>query len=149
MDGRMTDVEMDELVETVIAAMRPVVRNAVERALAVGSHRMRDNILKAAGAPIVAYQHTGETVQAGPENDDDDEPDDRRRAPRGLLQTLLAKVLGENPGLVLSDVETKVLALDDRLARRSIYGELRRKEGELYHRQGSAWYLGPGKVEAT
>lgn len=69
----------------------------------------------------------------------------RRRAPRGLIPSLIKQVLSETPGQKLKQIEDRVIELDGRVARRSIYGELTLHEGRFYRREGgpreSRWYL--------
>jgi hypothetical protein len=66
-----------------------------------------------------------------------------KRAPRGLVQTTIAKVIVESPGLSITDYEGMVLALEPEVSAKSIGNELRRGEGTKYKRDrpnGNRWF---------
>lgn len=64
------------------------------------------------------------------------------RAPKGLLDEVLDKVLRESPGLSQDEVEQRVLTADSRIAAKSVYNKLRHyeKTGRKYRRKDGLWY---------
>lgn len=131
-----TDIEND-LVARTGSTIREAIRKAYQRGYVDGGNAMRENILKAAGAPMpVATTNLDALVET------------KRRAPKGLLQETLIKVLSKTPhGLSQKALEKEVLASEPLIAQRSIYGELNRKRGDLYDFRDGKWLLLAGKAD--
>lgn len=64
-----------------------------------------------------------------------------RRAPKGLLTSVLTKVIADHPGSTVQELERLMPSYDDRVSPKSVGNELRRGEGERYVRDGTLWYL--------
>lgn len=63
------------------------------------------------------------------------------RAPRGLLQKVVAEVLREEAGLSGFTIAERAVKLDPRISERSVGGELRRNNGIFYRKEGRGWHL--------
>ncbi|MEN6630451.1 MAG: hypothetical protein ABFC42_12495 [Sulfuricella sp.] len=64
------------------------------------------------------------------------------RAPRGLAEELLDRILSERPGLTQQEVEDAVVAADSRISPKSVYNRLRdyERKGKKYRRKEGRWY---------
>lgn len=70
-----------------------------------------------------------------------EERSDRRKAPKGLIETITKRILNEHPGLRLSDLEVVVLDADPRIAKKSVYNHLNANRETLYRHENGHWYL--------
>ncbi len=130
-------IDIGDLISESMSGIRDALREAYERGYRDGGAAMRDNILRAAGAPEPIKDYGRDVPKALPS-----EADGKRRAPRGILQETVISVLAmKSDGVPLRDIEDAVLSIAPTVARRSVYGELRRKRGELYELRGDKWYL--------
>lgn len=72
-----------------------------------------------------------------------------KRAPRGLVGDVMAKMLTDHPGKSIADYEAMLEDYDDRVAIKSIGNELRRLEDEVYSRDDrGGWHLISNKETA-
>jgi len=137
-------------VNDLIAQTSAAIREAFARGFAAGGAAMRDNILKAAGAPL-ANQPT--SLRA---NDVHllppivTRPTLKQRAPRGSVSALVNRILDEKPGLSTGNLGEAVAALDNRISPSSVSNELRRYESVRYRKEGRGWFLiGNAEKEAA
>lgn len=65
-----------------------------------------------------------------------------RRAPKGLVDDVLEMVLKASPGLTQEQVETAVVAMDHRIAVKSVYNKLRawERQNRRFRRHKGLWY---------
>lgn len=116
--------------------MSALIEQAYRRGYADGGNAMRDNILKAAGAPFAGAPAAMIAAEVKPVQDDD-----KARAPRGLVRELVKRVLGESPGLAAGEIGERAARLDPRVSPTSASVELRRLEGQLYRIEDGRWFL--------
>jgi hypothetical protein len=64
-----------------------------------------------------------------------------KRAPKGLLTSVLSQALRDNPGATAQELEQRLPSYDARVSPKSVGNELRRGENERYRRSGGLWYL--------
>ncbi|WP_439476526.1 hypothetical protein [Brevundimonas sp.] len=140
--------------------LEALIRDAYEAGFREGGLAMRDHILQAANAPVsikagAVQMATTVTPRASLDLDTGTSglwpdkvpvtPDARRkatRAPRGLVRAAVAEVLRQQPGLSITEIEERVVALHPEIARKSIGNQLRHFEDDLYRREGKYnWFL--------
>lgn len=138
----LSEEKIDELLEEPV---RVAIRKAFEIGYQIGSQAVVDVILTGVsrfGDPLQqppvhrhlvaesgAFELTGEMVAA-------------TRAPRGLVDDVLEQVLRERPGMTQEEVEAAVVAVDDRIAPKSVYNKLRswEKQERRFRRHLGKWY---------
>jgi hypothetical protein len=131
-------MQIDKLVNAIMADLRPAVEKAIKTAYENGEADMRNrlmHVLKVESLPahIAATTGTAEPVAA---------PKDQVRAPRGEVGKLITEVLNEEDGLRAVTVEHRVLQRNNRIASKSVGNELRRFKDEKYRQDGRRrWFL--------
>lgn len=63
------------------------------------------------------------------------------RAPKGLVGDLIDQVLTDSPGLIGVDIQNKVVAIDGRIASKSVGNTLRRFKDKKYRKDRKKWFL--------
>jgi hypothetical protein len=137
------------------AEVQKLIDDAFQRGLQEGAERARKSILAAAD---VAFQSGGPTILGDPHGfaavrwtapglpHKPCAPDlftpPRSRAPKGLIDEILERVLGLCPGMTIAEVEKAVVNEDARIAAKSVFNRLRHLEkhtGE-FKRVEKRWY---------
>ncbi len=130
-----------------IAGIEQLLKAAYDQGVQDGIER----IVAAARAPIgendggtSAQQST--SLQVG----DDVKAEVVRRAPRGLVPKVVARMLEDHPGKVIVEYEQMIDNYDSRVSEKSIGNELRRHEGKKYRRnEEGEWFPMSGNKEAA
>ncbi|HWV13206.1 MAG TPA: hypothetical protein VN110_07900 [Sphingobium sp.] len=126
---------MDDIIEQ----MRKAVEDAYQRGLRDGRSEVRTKVLAALGGPVEAVPEEAPTERfiAAP----------RRRAPRGLTEAVLSRVLDDTIALPLEEVQRRAVSLDRRVSEKTIYNELNRRE-QFFRDHNGRWRLRrPGDVD--
>lgn len=137
----MVRSDLSDLEDAVRKELAGSIREAVQAAYARGYNDARRAILEATNIPEL--ERAPAPAQT-PDSGGSTESGQPKRAPRGLVPSVIQKVLREMPGTELADLEKIVPEKDDRIAVRSVGNELRRREGTAYERDepgGTKWYL--------
>jgi hypothetical protein len=131
----------------ILSRLKGLVEDAFQRGYKQGAADMRESIMRAAsvGPESVSQPAPARTVSAAHKPTVDMRYSDR--APRGLVGKLIDKVLVEHPGLPIFRIEKRVIAMDERVAVKSIGNELRRLKGKKYRQDGRIWFLIDQSVE--
>jgi len=125
----MSDDEIDAIIEALRPHIRNAVRDALGRAYTAGEESMRQTILKAASRPGVTILKS------------ERKPEPSDRAPRGLVQEVVACVLRDRPGTHINEVEVEAVRREPRISAKSVGNEMRRYLGTKYRREGRSWFL--------
>ena len=151
----LSEEALDEILKPVVEAMRAAARDIFSHGHNVGSQAAVQAILHNAtallpsvpslissGRPIDFAQSTAVETMLGVSMTDTAEAEVVRRAPKGLVDEVLEHVLREKPGMTQEQVEAAVVALDDRIAVKSVYNKLRawEKQGRRFRRHRGLWY---------
>lgn len=152
------NVIIEELLAKARSATDTAVKEAFEAGFKAGGEAVRQSILAAAAAPIESLRSlpVGHIQTALDENaqarqtltnnlltlSSEAHEEVSRRAPRGLVADIVRRVLGEAPGLSISEIEARANALAPEVSSKSVGNELRRREGDAYVRRGKySWFL--------
>lgn len=134
-------MNIDRLVDAIMANIRPTVEKAVEDAYEKGGTDMQKRILQAASLPAHLAATTGAVKPTAPTKD-------LERAPRGQVGKLIKEVLEKQDGLRGADIERHVLARDDRIAPKSVGNQLRRFKNQKYRQNNRRrWFLIRGNAD--
>src|SRR4051795_2492906 len=121
-------------IDDLIAQTSALIREAYARGFAAGGSAMRDNILKAASAPIEPSHHRLKLEPGSYSVTGFSTP--KRRAPRGNVRALVNRILGTSPGLSTGKLGETAATIDNRVSPSSVSNELRRYEGVRYKKEG-------------
>jgi hypothetical protein len=133
---------------TILASMEAALKAAYEQGVQDGI----DRIVAAARAPASPAPPVAQDDTA----DDDGEIEEStfvgtviRRAPRGLVPSVVDRMLREHPGKIIAEYEQMKDHYDARVSRKSIGNEIRRMEDKKYRRNDKGeWFPIPGNKEA-
>lgn len=138
---------------TILASMEAALKAAYEQGVQDGI----DRIVAAAKSPQTLAVPV-RTFAAGGDNDSDDDGEIEestfagtiiRRAPRGLVPSVVDRMLREHPGKIIAEYEQMKDLYDARVSRKSIGNEIRRMEGKKYRRnENGEWFPMSGNKEA-
>jgi hypothetical protein len=127
---------MTVTVDQITTDIRALLKAEYERGFRDGQVAMRKHILNLAS--------TGEQVIVSSVGHAVGVSEARGRAPRGAVGRALEQVLTESPGLTITEIEARAVALDPEISAKSVGNDLRRLEGKRYRRdrpKGYRWYL--------
>lgn len=136
-----------ELMQQHIAGFEAALKAAYDQGVQDGIQR----IVAAATAPINEndVRTVGDATPAAPATNSRQQRVVARRAPRGLVPTIVGRMLDEYPGKIIAEYEQMVGAYDSRVSDKSIGNELRRHEGKKYRRdENGGWFPMSGNKEA-
>ena len=152
----LTDEKADELLAPVYAAMREALCAAYGLGDQDGAGRLLEVLRDSAArlypdsTPKGVVTMTPEPVPAHQTREPPivtsvgmvELPENAKRAPKGLVDDVLLQVLAERPGMTQEEVEDAVVAVDDRIAKKSVYNKLRwwEKQGQRFGRLSGRWY---------
>jgi hypothetical protein len=126
------------------AQMSSLLEDAYARGFADGGAAMRDNILKAASAPLEQRSQSHYRLKAEPGSyslTGFSAPSPKQRARRGSVRILVDRILNAQPGLTTGEIGDGAAAIDNDVSPSSVSNELRRYEGIRYRRDGRRWFL--------
>jgi hypothetical protein len=75
-------------------------------------------------------------------------PTIRKRAKRGLLPTIMEKMLTDYPGLTAQEYIQRIVQYNSGVKANSVGNELRRGDGIRYERRDKGWFLIKKGIEA-
>lgn len=131
----MTDANFDNLLEQ----LRSAADASYERGYQVGYRAALKKIMSNVQSdPLVSGEATPSDIAVLPR----EEQGQRPRAPKGLADELVEKVLAANPGLTMPNVERTVHSLDARVSAKTVYNTLMKWEraGRKFRRHSGKWY---------
>lgn len=150
----MSDDAADpEELTVLIRELTGLARAIYARGFESGGLSMRDNILQAANRPMAMVPGR---VSMMPEKVSVEDKvhthlsKAARRAPSGLVARAIRDVLQAEPGISITEIAQKVMTRHPEVQLKSVGNQLRRGEGDLYHRTDKySWYLGPAPKTET
>lgn len=126
----MADANLNDLLES----LQKQVEEAYQRGITVGRGLEREALMAylngTASRPLLAV--------ALPPIEDGEA---KRKAPRGLIASILKELLTEAPGTTLPELEIWAVAKDPRIARKTVYNHLNANRDTLYRYSNGKWYL--------
>jgi hypothetical protein len=139
----------DDGLTTFLEELERLGRAIYRRGYESGGIDMRNNILHAAGAPMVFRPGTASVVTGSGTLLTTPPPPLKearplgRRAPRGLTQSFIRKELSRRPGQTPAELEKTAAAYEPEILGKTIGNTLRRLEAKLYERSpdGRRWFL--------
>lgn len=151
----------DEMIKALTADSAALVQRAFAAGFKAGGDAMRQSILQVVAInPLSTEQVADLYLTEGKMTFGEEakksraqepiEKIEKARAPRGLINQVVATVLQGGRGYTLAEIEAGVELLDDRVARKSIYNHLHANRGTIYRLDGNKWFLrSPDQKEAT
>ncbi len=137
----LPDEGEDRLGAAVRDVMRPIVHDAFRRGLQMGLALGRDAATKGFDAALRSINGAFD-VPAAPKAAAHDAGQTLQRAPtRGIIGPLIDRVLSAEPGLRATEIEQRVVRLDNNRSAGAVGNELRRQMGRRYRREGMRWFL--------
>jgi hypothetical protein len=122
--------DLFEKAKTAVAEFSSLLQEAYRRGRQDGADEMRENIIRAASAPMSDKQPHSPV-----------ESQDRAPLLRGSVRPVIKSVLRAHPGCTTAQAELHAVKIDPRISRFSVGGELRRNRGKHYRKNGRRWYL--------
>lgn len=135
------DPKLDEIIAPLIEAIQRAMEQVKATSFAAGRDAALAAVMSSVQQITPAASVAAEPTPPPSDNGEQQEP--ARRAPRGLVDVVLEDVLKASPGMTQSEVEDAVVAVDDRISRKTVYNTLRRYEnsGRKFRRdKRQLWY---------
>lgn len=136
----LPDEGEDRLGAAVRDVMRPIVHDAFRRGLQIGLTLGRDAAARGFDAALRSINGAFD-APAAPAATHDAGRAVERAPTRGIIGPLIDKVLSAEPGLRASEIEQRVVGLDNNRSAGAVGNELRRQMGRRYRREGMRWFL--------